>query len=244
MSRVEAPAVVRELSLRVPPADTELSVPIAFWRTTWARAAGRLLPADTEALATAASFGDVWMLMSAESARTGANQTLHAFLHGIPPRYDDPHNCRGGHFKMRPHTVASAHSLWNFLTISLCLEQIPELEHVCGASLAKRARNTYVQLWFRDSKNRAVVHVLQQWLAATAERWFFRCQMCPHKCLLATLQWTPFAVESPPLPMAGPPVFAHSPYSIPGLILNCHGSPQPCLRTASGQLNDSEDVFG
>jgi hypothetical protein len=208
-----------------------LPEPLYFWAEAYTMlpGSGRRRAVSTqvrllEAVTTVEAF---WDRLALHSTQAASLSSLHVFREGITPKYDDPKNLNGGHFKTKPHSPEDAMGILRRIAQALVTDSLPYGGAINGLTLAQKARTTIVKLWVADSLNHTVVRALSKWLDANVGDMCGRRQFSPHKYILTTVaqqngatQESATSIPSPPLspnrhPIGGKPFTGLPPVTIP-----------------------------
>eukprot|EP00668_Euglena_longa_P002833 GGOE01003314.1.p1 GENE.GGOE01003314.1~~GGOE01003314.1.p1 ORF type:complete len:401 (-),score=96.81 GGOE01003314.1:615-1775(-) len=114
--------------------------------------------------------------------------SLHVFKQGIPPVYDHPKNCSGGHFKLQAVVAQSANELWAQLTEFFVTGQFPHQNYVNGITYMKKQHARGLKVWLSKSLDNRLVSDVKKFIQShLPPQQFINFKFCPHKYILQTL---------------------------------------------------------
>ncbi len=80
---------------------------------------------------------------------------LHLFREGIKPAWEDPNNCKGGHWTIRLKKGLTSY-YWEELLFAIIGEQFDVGNEICGLSCCIRHGEDVLTLWNRNADRRDV----------------------------------------------------------------------------------------
>ncbi len=80
---------------------------------------------------------------------------LHLFREGIKPAWEDPNNCKGGHWTIRLKKGLTSH-YWEELLFAIIGEMFDVGNEICGLSCCIRHGEDVVSVWNRSADRRDV----------------------------------------------------------------------------------------
>jgi len=160
-----------------------------LWSDRWEFNNGRYKLSAIHQVATftnAAGFQRATDQFSTSKVPLGCS--LHVFKQGVPPVYDHPKNCSGGHFKLQAVQPQSANELWGLLTEFFINGQMPHPNHINGITYMKKQHARGLKVWLSKSlDNRLVTDVKKFIQSHLPPQQFINFKFCPHKYILQTL---------------------------------------------------------
>ncbi len=80
---------------------------------------------------------------------------IHLFCEGIKPAWEDPNNCKGGHWTIRLKKGLTSY-YWEELLFAVIGEQFDVGNEICGLSCCIRHGEDVLSLWNRSADRRDV----------------------------------------------------------------------------------------
>ncbi len=80
---------------------------------------------------------------------------IHLFREGIKPAWEDPNNCKGGHWTIRLKKGLTSY-YWEELLFAIIGEQFDVGNEICGLSCCIRHGEDVLSLWNRSADRRDV----------------------------------------------------------------------------------------
>eukprot|EP01006_Ploeotia_vitrea_P006749 TRINITY_DN14646_c0_g1_i1.p1 TRINITY_DN14646_c0_g1~~TRINITY_DN14646_c0_g1_i1.p1 ORF type:complete len:269 (+),score=25.61 TRINITY_DN14646_c0_g1_i1:155-961(+) len=156
-----------------------------FWRSQWAN--------NTENSTELGDCNDVptfWSLFNNlpvmdRSVTLPPNASLLLFRQTVKPKWEDPANVRGGHFKLTLANCTDISFLWRELAMAAVGEAFQYSHHVCGGSLDIKPKKANSATIWLDTTEPSVVQACRNFLLSLVpEEWITSLKFVVHKVLL------------------------------------------------------------
>eukprot|EP01006_Ploeotia_vitrea_P030022 TRINITY_DN62479_c0_g2_i1.p2 TRINITY_DN62479_c0_g2~~TRINITY_DN62479_c0_g2_i1.p2 ORF type:complete len:292 (-),score=41.89 TRINITY_DN62479_c0_g2_i1:1256-2131(-) len=180
----------------------------SFWISTWANGQERC-----SQLGTVSEVIGFWAHFNHLPLRNiPPDSSLSLFKDGLQPKWEDPANVLGGHFKITLPDHSLVPPTWLDLCLATIGEQFHESEFVCGVSVyIKKKKACSVSVWLSKTEAPLVTKCREWLLGLLPQDGFSSLKFVVHKVLLKNYHDVQKAVDkgsnkqSPHSPVSNPP---------------------------------------
>ena len=167
----------------------------AFWTDTWKAVKGHAEQTQVRLLETHPPGEN--FLAALQRNRPGLlspYSSVHVFLNGVHPSYEDPVNRGGGHFKLSHSTEESVEEVWVRVAQAVVQGQFPGAAGgVVGATVFRKHHSSFsMKVWVRYSADKTLdkahLSVVRQFLGKLLDRsWYSSVRFRSHRFILQQL---------------------------------------------------------